>query len=201
MRFFFNILRILVLMIVVVVIGGSSCDDPLSSKDKLLPIDFLPQDGDIPGWNRSLDSGSRIEAESAQALLILVNGDRKLGNTAYDHYFVRAIKQIFDGRISSADEKLEVRIYDFETRDNAAGYYTDEDVVPTRYDILRPILGDGSRISISTSEYRTVVELYYEKWYVYIFIKGTWGPSAARSIAIDFAEEITNNLERFYPRD
>ncbi|MCK5739089.1 hypothetical protein KAH55_07905 [bacterium] len=200
MRSFFSTIKVLLLFLILIVVG-SSCDDPMSSKDKLLPIDFLPQSGDIPGWNRSLDTGSRIEAESAQTLNALVDGDKKIGNAAYAHSFVRALKQVFDGRISTADEKLEVRIYDFETRDNAAGYYTDEDVVPSGHDVLRPILGDDSRINITTSQYLTVVELYYEKWYVYIYIKGTWGPGAARTTAINFAAEIAANLERHYPRD
>lgn len=179
-----------------------ACDEDPTEPELLVPAAFLPENNEINGWNRNYEVGNFLEAENTDGLVQLFAGEsnqKQLAETFIAHYFVRGVKQVYEGKIKNAPEYLEIRIFDQETPTHAQNLFHDKTIKPANFSYLNEI-GDEGRIAIATSEFVVTVDFYYEKWYCWFQINGRWGASEARQVALNFADLIYSKLLQYYPK-
>jgi len=176
-------------------------DNPTENKARLIPSFFLLESNEVEGWTRSLELGNFIEAENAEGLAEIFRNEpnqKQLTETFMAFHFVRGVKQIYDGRIGGATETLALRIFDMKMINHAQALFYDKVIKPPSFDFLDTI-GDEGRISVSSSDNNISIDFYYDKWYVWIFIRGRWGAMEAKIIALKFAEKVSQKLRQYYP--
>ncbi|MBN1352635.1 hypothetical protein JXJ21_24825 [candidate division KSB1 bacterium] len=187
--------RIFSLCLILVSLSTQGCkDNPTENKENLEPIDFLPVNYDIEGWTKSLAENDYIYATSSKQLEQIVGAD-------YDIYvkykFQKGVKQIYEGKIGGADETLEVRIFDQLSMEYSQDLYHDKKIAPTTTYSILPNTGDEARIQ-RIIESGTLIDFYYDKFYVWISISGRWGETEARAVARVFAIEISDKIRQLY---
>lgn len=180
-----------------------ACEEDPVEPEQLLPAAFLPENNEIEGWTRNFEVGNFYEAENTDQLVQMLEGDpnqKQLAETLIKHYFLRGVKQVYEGRIKGAVEYLEVRIFDQQTPAHAQNFFHDKIIKPVNFDYVDKI-GDEGRITITTSAFIVTVDFYYEKWYCWFSISGQWGALEAKLVALDFADLIYTKLLQYYPKD
>lgn len=176
-------------------------DNPTENKEYVVPSNFMPEGNSIDGWVPNLETGNWLEIESTVELEFFLGEQSIQAATVIEHNFIRAAKQVYDGRIAGANETLEVRIFDFEFSNQSEGFYHNKAIIPSKYDFLDTQICETGRISITGSDNIITIDFYYDKWYAWISINGRWGAYEAKQIAIQFTAQIYENMLRLYPVD
>jgi hypothetical protein len=178
-----------------------SCEDNSLNREKVVPSLFLPESNEIAGWERSYQIGHAVEAENEEQLGELLKSDDRqklLKEILLSFDFKRGIKQVYEGKIKSATETIEIRIFDLKFAKQAQGYFYHKDIKPAKYDYLDN-LGDEARITLISAESNVQIDFYYDKWYAWIYIRGRWSASDAQNIAFIFGEKIFQKMLEYYP--
>lgn len=180
-----------------------SCEDNPLDRNKVVPSMFLPESNDISGWERSYQAGHAVEAENAEQLTELLKGDDRqklLHEILMSMDFNRGVKQVYEGKIKSATETLEIRIFDLKFAKQAQGYFYHKDIKPVKYDYLDN-LGEEARITLISAESNVQIDFYYEKWYAWLYVRGRWSASDAQNIAYIFGQKIYEKMRLYYPEN
>lgn len=198
-----NVMKYCLYFLITLLFLSLSCDDNPLDRDKVVPSLFLPESDEITGWEKSLQTGHAVEAENAEQLTELLKGDDRqklLKEILLTFDFNRGIKQVYEGKIKSATEMLEIRIFDLKLPKQAQGYFYHKDIKPSKYDYLDN-LGDEARISLISAESNVQIDFYYEKWYAWLYIRGRWSPGDAQNIAFIFGQKIYQKMRLYYPEN
>lgn len=180
-----------------------SCEDNPLDRNKVVPSMFLPESNDISGWERSYQAGHAVEAENAEQLTELLKGDDRqklFHEILMSMDFNRGVKQVYEGKIKSATETLEIRIFDLKFAKQAQGYFYHKDIKPVKYDYLDN-LGEEARITLISAESNVQIDFYYEKWYAWLYVRGRWSASDAQNIAYIFGQKIYEKMRLYYPEN
>lgn len=192
---------LILLFILFVIFLFISCEDDSLDREKVVPSLFLPESNEIGGWERSYQTGHAVEAENEEQLSELLKSDDRqklLKEILMSLDFKRGIKQVYEGKIKSATETIEIRIFDLKYAKQAQGYFYHKDIKPQKYDYLDN-LGDEARISLISAENNVQIDFYYDKWYAWLYIRGRWSPSDAQNIAFIFSQKIFEKMLLYYP--
>ena len=196
-----NMIKYLIALLII--LAGLSCDDNPLDREKVVPSLFLPESDEIAGWERSLQTGHAVEAENAEQLAELLKSDDRqkvLQEVLLSFNFIRGIKQVYEGKIKSASETIEIRIFDLKLPKQAQGYFYHKDIKPSKYDYLDN-LGNEARITLISAESNVQIDFYYEKWYAWLYIRGRWSASDAQNIAFIFGQKIYEKMRLYYPEN
>lgn len=178
----------------VLVVNGCK-DNPTQNKEKLEPFDFLPNNFDIEGWTKALGEGDYVDARDSETLAEIVGENCEV---YMSHKFQKGVKQIYEGKIDGANEVLEVRIFDQLSIEHAQKLYHDKKIAPGLNYSLWPDIGNEARIQQIPEDSGTLIDFYYDKFYVRIYISGRWGETEARAVARFFAVDISDKITKIY---
>ncbi len=168
-----------------VVAGAKADTDAVLPPEPKDPIELLPTNNEIGGWNTS---GPVKTAENQQQLYDLIDGE---GVPYVEHGFVRCAFQDYTGSPSGTTVDLNLRIFDMADSTNARGVYG---AVATGVEVpwTGDNAGDEARIEQQLFSYR--VDFRDGRYYVWVTIQEN--SDAALLVAKLFCRNISQAIRQ-----
>ncbi|MBN1425796.1 hypothetical protein JXA88_14685 [Candidatus Fermentibacteria bacterium] len=168
------------------VVAVAVCCDENGGSSLLEPIDLLPADGEISGWQWD---GIPAEATDGATLYDLIDG----GAAEFtERGFVSGVLHHYRGTLSTTTSTLELFIADQGSSSNAKSIFDRRaDRLPFAQEILIGAANEA-RIDEATGLDTVVLDFWHDRFYVQATLDNRQvAPDLARQTVVQFAENVS----------
>ena len=173
-----------------IILSICSCDSLNNSDSSVtVPSDFLPQQGDIEGWEKGTGLGDYMEASDQSSLYDIINGGAEIYIT---HGFTEGVQQRYYGNVLGNERILTLFIADMGDSSGAYNLFHDFAITPTSYSPKD--FGDEGRLDEGLL-FDYVLDFRLERYYAELTLRKEGTEVESLQILELFALTVESNIE------
>ena len=166
----------------------TNCGKKTSDSQNHIIENFLPEQGDIEGWDRGTGTGDYMEANDYSTLYDIINEPASVFIT---HGFIEGVQQIYYGVIQEFEVNLRLFIADMGDSTGAFNLFHDSLMTPPSSTPVE--YGDEGRLNEELLSV-DIIDFRLEKYYVSLTIMREGSKAEVLQVLDQFATAVETNM-------